>query len=71
VDNPINETRAARGLPLRAEYQATDLHAGGLVYLKFGDAVRDPKFGVLIRGSDGIGVENQPGRIILYWQNKV
>lgn len=71
VDNPINEIRAARGLPLRAEYQAHDLHVGGLVYLKFGDAVRDPKFGVVIRGSDGINVQDQPGRIILWWQNKI
>lgn len=71
VDNPINEIRAARGLPLRAEYQARNLHVGGLVYLKFGDAVRDPKFGVIIRGSDGINVQDQPGRIILWWQNKI
>src|SRR5690606_20858345 len=71
VDNPINEIRAARGLPLRAEYQARNLHVGGMVYLKFGSALRDPKFGVIIRGSDGINVQDQPGRIILWWQNKI
>jgi RHS repeat-associated protein len=69
VDNPINEIRAARGIPLRAEYQARSI--GALAYLKFGNAVRDPKFGVIIRGSDGIQVEDEPGRIILYWQQKV
>ena len=70
VDNPINEIRLARGLPLRAEYQARDFHVGGLVYLKFGNAARDSS-GNATRGSDGINVTNESGRIIFWNQKKV
>jgi len=77
VDNPINEIRLARGLPLRREYGARDLHVGGLVYLRFGDPVaNDDGSGNGMgfrpaRGSDGIEVLDQPGRMILWWQNKI
>ncbi len=70
VDNPVNEIRLARGLPLRAEYQARDFHVGGLVYLKFGNAAKDSS-GNVTRGSDGINVTNESGRIIFWNQKKV
>jgi RHS repeat-associated protein len=79
VDNPVNKIRLALGLPLRAEYRARSLFVGGLVYLKFGDPVMFD-FGYCIpngpepralEGNDGLEVQDQPGRIILWWQNRV
>ena len=66
VDNPINEIRLARGLPLRASYQARGL--AGLAYVKFGEAVRD-SYGNVVRGTDGIEVTNETGRLFMWLQN--
>ena len=68
VDNPINEIRLARGLPLRAGYQARSL--GSLVYIKFGEANRD-RAGNVVRGSDGVEVVNDTGRLVLWVQKNV
>jgi hypothetical protein len=68
VDNPINEIRLARGLPLRAAYQGRSI--GALAYVKFGEAVRDSS-GKVVRGTDGIEVTNETGRLFLWIQNNV
>lgn len=70
VDNPINEIRFARGLPLRQEYLARSMNVGSLVSVGFGNPVRD-KAAFPVYGSDGIEVNNENRRILLWERNNV
>jgi RHS repeat-associated protein len=77
VDNPINEIRLARGLPLRAAYGATGHFGRFISSIAMGYAITwqegcmedSPTF--VATGSDGIEVAKESRRLLIWVQDKV